>query len=324
MNFTINTKNGTADGYVLIKTVEKKLNVKGVPYLDLLICDSDGELVAKLWDYKEEIHGMYEAGELIKVRGTLSSYNGTDQMRIEKIRKTNSLDDVDIADFVPSAEYSGEAMYNELIGIANGFNDNDITKIVVDLLEESREKLLFWPAAYRLHHAIRGGLLYHTLSIVRLAQGVCEVYRSLDRDLLLGGAILHDIAKIEEYNVNAAGIATNYSVTGELVGHLVQGAMRVRETAEKLGVKEETAVLLEHMLISHHGEPDFGVAVRPMIMEAEVLSQLDKLDATLYEMAQAVSGVEIGAFTQRMWALDNRKLYNHGRKNVDTKAKLGI
>ncbi|MCQ2463121.1 MAG: HDIG domain-containing protein, partial [Clostridia bacterium] len=281
MNFTINTKNGTADGYVLIKTVEKKLNVKGVPYLDLLICDSDGEIVAKLWDYKEEIHGMYEAGELIKVRGTLSSYNGTDQMRIEKIRKTNSLDNVDIADFVPSAEYSGEAMYNELIDIANGFNDKDITKIVVALLEENREKLLFWPAAYRLHHAIRGGLLYHTLSIVRLAQSVCDVYHSLDRDLLLGGAILHDIAKIEEYNVNAAGIATNYSVTGELVGHLVQGAMRVRETAKELGVKEETAVLLEHMLISHHGEPDFGVAVRPMTMEAEVLSQLAKLDATL-------------------------------------------
>ena len=324
MNFTINTKNGTADGYVLIKTVEKKLNVKGVPYLDLLLCDSDGEIVAKLWDYKEDIHGEYEAGELIKVRGTLSSYNGTEQMRIEKIRKTNSLDGVDIADFVPSAEYSGEAMYNELIGIANSFKDSDITKIVVTILEENKEKLLFWPAAYRLHHAIRGGLLYHTLSIVRLAQSACDIYRSLDRDLLLGGAMLHDIAKIEEYNVNAAGIATNYSVTGELIGHLVQGAMCVRETAQKLGVKEETAILLEHMLISHHGEPDFGVAVRPMIMEAEVLSQLDKLDATVFEMAQAVSGVEIGAFTQRMWALDNRKLYNHGRKIVDTKAKLDV
>lgn len=324
MNFTINTKNGTADGYVLLKTVEKKLNVKGVPYLDLLLCDSDGEIVAKLWDYREEIHGVFEAGELVKVRGTLSSYNGTDQMRIEKIRKTNSLDGVDIADFVPSAEYAGEAMYRELIGIANSFADRDITEIVVALLEENKEKLLFWPAAYRLHHAIRGGLLYHTLSIVRLAQNVCDIYGSLDRDLLLGGAILHDIAKIEEYNVNAAGVATNYSVTGELIGHLVQGAMCVREKAKELGVKEETAVLLEHMLISHHGEPDFGVAVRPMTMEAEVLSQLDKLDATLFEMAQAVSGVEIGAFTQRMWALDNRKLYNHGRKKVDTKAKLDV
>ena len=96
----------------------------------------------------------------------------------------------------------------------------------------------------------------------------------------------------------------------------------VKARAKELGIPKETAVLLEHMLISHHGQPEFGAAVRPMFIEAEVLSQLDTLDATMYEMAQAISAVEVGGFTQRMWALDNRKLYNHGRKVPETKVNL--
>ncbi len=322
MNFTINPRNGSCDGFVLIKTIEKKLNVKGVPYLDLLVCDSSGEIVAKLWDYKEDIHGVYDAGEVIKIRGTLSTYNGADQLRIERIRKTLPEDNINLADYVPSAEYSGEDMLQALRDLVASFKDKDIARLVSAIIDEKEEKLLFWPAAYRLHHAIRGGLLYHTLSIARLAQNVCLTYPVIDRDLLLGGVILHDIAKIDEYEVNATGVATNYSVDGELIGHLVMGAMNISEKAKELGVPKETAVLLEHMLISHHGQPEFGAAVRPMFIEAEVLSQLDTLDATMYEMAQAISAVEVGGFTQRMWALDNRKLYNHGRKVVEPKANL--
>lgn len=322
MNFTINPKTGTVDGYVLVKTVEKKLNVKGVPYLDFLFCDSTGEIVAKLWDYKEEIYGIFEVGELVKIRGTLTSYNGADQLRVERIRKALPEDGVDIADFVPSSEYAGELMYDELYKLAQGFSDKELSRLVTAVLEERKQQLIYWPAAYRLHHAMRGGLLYHTLSIVRLAQSVCGIYPALDRELLLAGAILHDIEKLNEYEVNAAGIATGYTVRGELIGHLVGGAVKISEKARELEIREETAVLIEHMLISHHGEPDFGVAVRPMIMEAEVLCELDKLDAVVFEMAQALSGIEIGAFTQRLWALDNRKLYNHGRRAIDTKARL--
>ena len=146
-----------------------------------------------------------------------------------------------------------------------------------------------------------------------MAENVCRIYPTLDRSLLLGGAVLHDIAKIDEFEVSSTGMATGYSVEGTLVGHLVKGAMIVRETAKEVGIKEDTAVLLEHMLISHHGTPEFGAAKMPMFIEAELLSQLDLLDARLYEMNHAVSEVEVGAFTPRQWALENRNLYNHGR-----------
>lgn len=321
MNF-INQKNGMVDGFGLIKSVEKKLNVKSVPYLDIILCDRSGEINAKLWDYKEEIHGVYKINELIKFRGLLSQFNGTDQLRIDKIRHVMEIDGVDISDFVPSAEYSGEMMYGEILNVIDTFRDGDLRKITRALLEENKERLLYWPAAFKLHHAMRGGLLYHTLTILKMAKPICEIYPSIDRDLLFSGIILHDIAKLQEYEVGETGVAESYSIKGNLLGHLVMGAMEIDRKAKELGIPEKTAVLLEHMLISHHGEPEFGAAVRPLFIEAEVLCQLDTLDATLFEMAHSIGEVEKDAFTQRQWALDNRKLYNHGRREIKAKANL--
>lgn len=321
MNF-ISNNNGTSDGYCLIKSVEKKINVKAVAYLDLILCDKSGEINAKLWDYKEEIHGTFSVGDLVKVRGSISQYNGADQLRIDKIRPVYDTDGVDISQFVPSAEYSGKMMLDEIYSIIDSVRDEELKKLTYAIVKDNEEKLLFWPAAFKLHHAMRGGLLYHTLSIIRLAQAVSKIYPSVDSDLLFCGAILHDICKIDEFNISSAGIVTSYSVKGELIGHLVMGAMQVAQKAKELSISEEKAMLVEHMIISHHGTPEFGAAVRPMFLEAEILSQLDTLDATVFEIASAVSSVEDGEFTARQWALDNRKLYNHARKDISPKAKL--
>lgn len=321
MNF-ISNNNGTSDGYCLVKSVEKKINVKAVAYLDLILCDKSGEINAKLWDYKEEIHGTFSVGDLVKVRGSISQYNGADQLRIDKIRPVCDADGVDISSFVPSAEYSGKMMLDEIYAVIDSVSDQELKKLTYAIVKDNEEKLLFWPAAFKLHHAMRGGLLYHTLSIIRLAQAVCKIYPSVDSDLLFCGAILHDICKIDEFNISSAGIVTSYSVKGELIGHLVMGAMQVAQKARELSISEEKAMLIEHMIISHHGTPEFGAAVRPMFLEAEILSQLDTLDATVFEIASAVGVVEEGGFTARQWALDNRKLYNHARKEIEPKAKL--
>ena len=321
MNF-IRQNNSSVDGFGLIKSVEKKLNVKGVPYLDITVCDKDGEVNAKLWDYKEEIHGEYNVNDIIKFRGQLSQYNGADQLRIDRLRHVTQEDNVNIEDFVPSSEYSSEMMLGQIYNILDTFRDNNLKTLTKAIIEEHKAELLYWPAAFKLHHAMRGGLLYHTLSIIKMAECACRVYPNIDRELLLAGAILHDIAKIQEYDVGQTGVATNYSTKGNLLGHLVMGAMEIHEKARKLGIDEKTAVLLEHMLISHHGVPEFGAAVRPLFIEAEVLCQLDTLDATIFEMASSLSAVEPDAFTQRQWALDNRKLYNHGRMDIKPKANL--
>ena len=321
MNFTTLSK-GTSEGYCLVKSIEKKVNVKGVPYLDLVLCDKTGEINAKLWDYKEFIHGEYSVGELIKIRGTVTQYNGADQLRIDKIRAVAESDAVDINDFVPSAEYPGRLMLDNIYSYIDSISDIQIKTLTKALIKDCEEKLLFWPAAYKLHHAMRGGLLYHTLSILRLADSVCNIYPSVDRDLLVAGAVLHDICKIDEFDISPAGIVTNYSVRGELLGHLVMGGMKIQQKAKQLGIEGECVTLLEHMVISHHGTPEFGAAVRPMFLEAEILSQLDTLDATVFEIADALSETEKGGFSPRQWALDNRKLYNHGRRNISPKANL--
>ncbi|MPN20051.1 3'-5' exoribonuclease YhaM [bioreactor metagenome] len=159
---------------------------------------------------------------------------------------------------------------------------------------------------------------------MELAEKTSEVYPFVDRDLLLSGVILHDIAKIVEFDVAETGIASGYSVDGQLIGHLVEGAIMVEKTAEKIGISHQTAKLVEHMLISHHGVPEFGAAIRPLFVEAEILSQLDTMDAKIYEFADTLKDVEKGEFSARHWALDNRKLYNHGRKEIRPQAALTL
>ncbi len=317
MNFTQINQNGLYEGFALITKSEKKVTAKGKDYLDLTLSDKSGEISAKYWDYNAAVQGPFPAETLVKVRGTISQYNGADQFRIERIRKTTPEDGVDMADFVRSAEYSSAFMYAQLVECVNNFTDADFKRLVLQMLTEHKENLLIWPAAYRLHHALRGGLLMHTLSIVRLCEGVCKVYPFVNRDLLLSGAILHDIAKLSEFVVGNTGLASGYSVEGNLIGHLVMGARMVDEAAKSLEIPEEKSMLLQHMILSHHGEPDFGAAVRPQFLEAELLSELDLMDARVYQIHEATAPLQKGAFSNRLWALEERKMYNHGLSSTD-------
>ena len=313
MKFNNVSPNGAVDCFVMLKTVEKKTSSKGGSYLDATIADKTGEMNAKLWDYNEAVHGEYDAGVLVKIRGTVSKYNNTDQFRIERIRPVMPEDNVDINDFVPSADFDGEAMWQAIYDIANNFADSDLKGIVTEILKEKKEAMLYWPAAFKMHHAVRGGLLCHTLSIIRLCENVCKVYPFADRELLIAGAALHDIGKLEEFELNKSGLVTGYSTKGNLVGHLAGGAILVEKTAEKLGITSDVPMLLSHMLLSHHGDPEFGAAVLPQFLEAELLSQLDLMDAVVFEITEATGGVNPGETTGRIFALNNRKLYNHGR-----------
>ena len=311
MNFKEIGNNGLVEGFAVIKQCDKKMTKNGSYYLDLVLSDKDGEIFAKLWDYNEASHGQYDTDGFVKVRGVISQYNGHDQLKIERIRPVIESDNVDVSDYVKSADYTGEEMFAHLLSFVNAFKDEDLKKIVSYLLEENKEKLLYFPAAFRLHHAIRCGLLMHTASIVKLCESVCKVYPFVNRELLISGAILHDIAKTVEFDVKETGIASGYTVEGNLIGHLVMGAMMVKEAGQKLLIDKEKSMLLQHMIISHHGEPEFGAAVRPLFLEAELLSELDSMDAKIYEIMDAVSGVEKGEFTNRLWALDDRKFYKY-------------
>lgn len=158
MNFTPAGANGLVDCFLLVKSSDKKTSSKGDTYLDMMLSDKSGEINAKLWSYVPAVHGEYESGDIVKVRGTVSQYNGNPQLRIEKIRMAFPEDGVDPSDFVAASEYSGESMWEELYKRADAFEDADLRAIVTTLLTENKENLLFWPAAFRLHHAIRSAL----------------------------------------------------------------------------------------------------------------------------------------------------------------------
>ena len=322
MNFKAVNNNGTVEGFCLVKTLEVKKTAKGLSYLDMMLTDSSGEINAKLWDYKEELHSGIKVNTIVKVRGSESIFNDMPQLRVDRIRPAVEADNVRVEDFVPSSEYSGETLFDAVYEVAESFENEELKLLVTTILSENKELLSVCPAAFRLHHAIRGGLMYHTLSVLRLAQAVSKIYPSIDSELLFSGVILHDVAKIREFDLSDTGIVSGYSVEGSLVGHLVRGAMDIEIRGRELGIDADLLMLIEHMVISHHGEPEFGAAVRPMFLEAEILSQLDLLDARIYEVTQAVGEVQAGEFTPRQWALENRKLYNHGHKEVKPKAEL--
>ena len=126
--------------------------------------------------------------------------------------------------------------------------------------------------------------MLHTASIVEMAEKICDIYPAVNRELLISGAILHDVAKVFEMHVSKSGLCDSYTVGGELIGHLVKGAMYVEKSAEKLGINNEKVLLLEHMVLSHHELPEYGAAKMPMFLEAEILASLDTLDATIFEI----------------------------------------
>ncbi len=298
-----------SDFFYIVKSCSRKTSSKGDDYLDLIFENAKGEIPAKLWDYKPDVHQWITAGIVVKVRGNEELWNDKRQFRIQRIRRVGPEDRLDMRELVPCAPYGGEEMFAQLHAVIDTFADGDLQKLVRLALNRRHEQIILCPAALRLHHAVCSGLLFHTLSIVRLAEGVCRVYPFVRRDLLLSGAILHDLAKVDELAVGETGIATGYTAQGELLGHLVMGALAVDKLADELHTPDETRLLLEHMLISHHGLPEYGAAQRPMFLEAELLSILDNMDATVNQITGALGSVEPGGFSSKLWALDQRKFY---------------
>ena len=200
-------------------------------------------------------------------------------------------------------------MYLYILEKADEMADQDLKKLCTRILEDNQEKLMYYPAAAKNHHAELSGLLYHMKRMLMTAERICQVYPNLNQDLVMAGVIIHDMEKLNEIEADQLGMASGYSFEGQLLGHLVQGIKTIDRLAEELGVGKEKAVMLEHMILSHHYEPDFGSPKKPLFPEAEILHYLDIIDARMYDMQEALEATLPGEFSDRIWTLDNRKLY---------------
>lgn len=313
-----NASGSSAVGFMLVKSCEKKLSSKKSPYLDMMLADKGGEIAAKLWDYSPERHGEYTPGDIVKVKGTVDVWNGSPQLRVERIRPKMSTDDITMDDLVASAPIPPEEMLAAIHETVGQFENQELARLVTYLVDRAGEGFLINSAALRMHHAVRGGLIYHTFSMMQAAGALCDVYPFLNRDLVLGGIIVHDLGKLKEISFAPTGLATEYTPAGNMTGHLVGGAIDIALAAKELNITDECVTLLQHIVLSHHGIPEFGSPIPPMFPEAQVVAAIDKLDAELYEMTAAMSGVDVGATTARVWGLD-RKLYRHSE---DTRYRL--
>lgn len=298
--------------FFMVKNVAVKLGSNKKQYLDLLLADNTGEITAKKWDVADtELPSLneIEAGEIVKVKAQVTEWNGLKQLRVLRIRKAVAQDGVEMSDFIRTAPEKPEDMLAFLEEAVASITDPELKALCARILSDNREKLLYYPAAVKNHHAEKSGLLYHMKRMIAMGEHFCQVYTNLNRDLVITGVIIHDIEKLNEIDANEIGVASGYSFEGQLLGHLVQGVKTVDRLAEELGMSKEKAVMLEHMILSHHYEPEFGSPKKPLFPEAEILHYLDIVDARMYDMEDALFGTKPGDFSERVWTLDNRKLY---------------
>ena len=210
-----------------------------------------------------------------------------------------------------------EEMREEIIRAADHIADKDLRLITCELLDRAGDKLLTFPAAKQMHHAERSGLLHHMTTMLRTANAIMSVYPQLNPSLLTAGVIVHDLAKIDEMDADTLGLVSDYSVDGKLLGHIVRGVVNIQLAAEKTKASPAKALLLQHMVLSHHGIPDYGSPIAPKFPEAEVLNTIDTLDARLFEMDEALSRAMPGSFSEKVWGLDNRQLYRIPEDEVE-------
>ena len=293
------------EGFLLVRSAEKRKDSKGSDYVDMNLTDRTGEINCKIWNW-DPSQSAPETGSTVKVRGLVQEYNGRLQLRIEKWRPATEEDPVDMNALVPCAPRKPEDMMDEIRAAVESFADEDLRKLTGEMLAMAGDSLRWFPAAQRMHHAERSGLLHHTTDMLRAARALTEIYPWLNRDLLLAGVIIHDLGKIEEMKSDQAGNVTDYTKDGQLLGHLVRGITNLNRAAEKTGVKGETLLLLEHMLLSHHGESEYGSPKPPMFPEAEALHWIDILDARMNTMKTAVDKTPPGSFSEKIYSLDRR------------------
>jgi len=304
-------KGDRIEGFFVIKSADSKVtnNSNTNKYLDFNLGDATGEINAKLWESNEELENTFKQNTLVKIKGSVNEWRGKLQLKIEMIRLTEERDGVNICDYVAVAPYSPDKMYDDILNYLSKIKNIDIQNIVTNILSDNEEKLMHYPAAKSNHHSIRSGLLYHTTTMLKAGEKLSEIYTFLNTDLLYAGIILHDIGKIYEMNASDLGIVSEYTVEGQLIGHIVQGIKMIETASLQVKADKEVTMLLQHMVLAHHYEAEYGSPKKPMIPEAEMLHHLDIMDARMYDMNKALTDTEEGKFSERIWSLDNLSIY---------------
>ncbi|MCC7155014.1 MAG: HD domain-containing protein [Bryobacterales bacterium] len=289
----------------LVQNKDVRQKKSGEPYLSLVLCDKSGELDAKMWDNVAEIVDSFEREDFVRVKGETQLFQHRLQLTIHKLSRADERE-IDLADFLPVSRFDREEMFAELLARVGGMKNPHLRALAGDILRDDKIGPLYKlaPAAKGIHHAWLGGLLEHVLSLCRLAEFMARHYEGIDPDLLLTGIVLHDLGKIHELSYERT---FSYTEPGQLLGHITI-AMRI--IGEKMRQMPEfpprLRVLVEHLVLSHHGALEFGSPKVPLFPEALLLHHLDNLDSKMESMRASIAKerVSTGSWTAYNAALE--------------------
>ena len=266
-----------ADSFLVIEK-NMAFSQKGSPYLTVKLKDKTGEIESKVWENAIELDKIFKKGDIIFIEGRAASYKNSVQISISTVRKI-AWEEINPADYLPAVKADVGEMFTALLGYVEKVNDPFLKDLLNGFFQEEETASLFQraPAAKGFHHIYLGGLLEHTLSVVRLLEKVSAHYPALDRDMLITGGILHDIGKIYEFSYSSL---IDYSDEGRLIGHIVMGVEMINKKIANINnFPQQLALELRHIILSHHGEFEFGSPKRPKTLEALVVHYIDDLDA---------------------------------------------
>jgi len=287
-------ENEIIEGVFWVKEKATPLSRSGAPYLRVRLADRTGEIEGRVWDGVEEFADLFERDDFIQIKAQATSYQDRVQLNIKSIKKVKDTE-VSLDEFLPSSTRDPEEMLAEIMEISQGIENDYLKQLVTAFLENEEFTALFKraPGAKRLHHSFLGGLLEHSLSVVNLIQKIKGYYEGINHDLLLAGGVLHDIGKVYELSYERS---FDYTDQGRLVGHIVMGVEMVdKEIARIEGFPAELAMLMKHLLLSHHGLHEWGSPTRPMTLEAQILHHLDDLDAKVKGIQEFMQKAQEGA-----------------------------
>lgn len=282
-------------------------------FIDLKLINSHSEIMAKKWDATEEILEAFKTAYAIRVKATVNEWQGDLQLIIDQYKIIEE-SDMDISNFLPKAPISFEEMDLEFIKTIDNIQNDIIKNVTLFIYSKKKSQLRTHGGAKVQHHNYVCGLMFHEYEMLMMAKSLVNnvpSYSNLNTDYLYAGIILHDLGKLDELKANQYGIIEDYTLVGELVGHLVIGSENIVEAAFNLGLDKNCVelVMLRHLMISHHGELEYGSNRNPMTREAELLYRLDNMNCHDTMINNVLNTMEDNTFSKRQWALDNRKIY---------------
>ena len=290
----------------VVKEVSKGVSTSQSAYLNLVLQDNTGKIDAKKWEANEKDIESFKVGNVLSLLVDPINYRGSMQLKIVDYDLLK--DFKDIKELIIKPPVPTDTLELEFKSFINKINNLDIKNIVVEIVKNVYDEFIFHPAAKTNHHEYTSGLLHHEVSMLKLAEAISNLYPTINKDLLYGGIILHDIGKIRELS---GPITTEYTIEGRLLGHISIINAEIAKVAEKLNIKSQAVILLQHMFLSHHGKLEYGSPVMPHTLEAEVMYLIDNMDSKITMINKALADLEDNTFSNKIMPLEGQAFYKY-------------